>query len=113
MASNEKDRLGDKLRDAEKGRETQYFAKRDRKLIEGLRGSKREELETALREAALMRCPKCGVRLDHVHEHGLAVEECAQCKGVWIDRAELQQIAGREKDGWFARWLRGEFRKSE
>jgi hypothetical protein len=32
-----KDRLGDKLRDAEKAREDQYFAKRDKELLEKLK----------------------------------------------------------------------------
>jgi len=47
MSDGEKDRLGDKLRDVEKGREDKFFADRDRALIEklkaqtGLRKSKR------------------------------------------------------------------------
>jgi hypothetical protein len=32
-----KDRLGDKLRDAEKAREDQYFAKRDKELLQKLK----------------------------------------------------------------------------
>lgn len=36
-ADSGKDRLGDKLRDLEKAREDQFFAKRDRELIEQLR----------------------------------------------------------------------------
>ena len=40
MAVEEKDRLGDKLRDAERAREDQYFAERDRQLIDRLRQSK-------------------------------------------------------------------------
>lgn len=37
MANQEKDRLGDKLRDVQKGREEDYFARRDRELLEKLR----------------------------------------------------------------------------
>jgi len=33
----EKDRLGNKLRDVEKGREDDYFARRDRELLAKLR----------------------------------------------------------------------------
>ena len=41
--ATEKDRLGNKLRDAERAREDQYFAERDRQLIDRLRESKEGE----------------------------------------------------------------------
>ncbi len=41
MANQQKDRLGDKLRDLEKGREDDYFARKERELLEKL---KREQL---------------------------------------------------------------------
>ena len=34
MAADEKDRLGDKLRDVERAREDLYFAERDRQLLQ-------------------------------------------------------------------------------
>lgn len=37
MANEQKDRFGDKLRDAEKAREDEYFARRDRELLEKMR----------------------------------------------------------------------------
>ncbi len=37
MATEQKDRWGDKLRDAEKAREDEYFARRDRELMEKMR----------------------------------------------------------------------------
>ncbi len=42
MANENKDRLGDKLRDLERGREEDYFARRDRELLEKM---KRKEAE--------------------------------------------------------------------
>ena len=50
MAS-EKDRLGDKLHDAEKAREDQYFARRDRELIEKLKREKEQEFKEDLQAA--------------------------------------------------------------
>ena len=111
MVADEKDRLGDKLRDAERGREDQYFAERDRKLVEGLHA--KEEAEKAAKEAGLMRCPKDGTRLEQHSHHGVTVEECPSCHGMWLDYGELQAMAGKENDGWIARWLRNEFRKTE
>lgn len=40
MGNDQKDRFGDKLRDIEKGREDDYFARRDRELLEKMRRSK-------------------------------------------------------------------------
>jgi Zn-finger nucleic acid-binding protein len=103
---DEKDRLGDKLRDAEKAREDQYFKQRDRELLEKLKGAKASDAEEALKQAALMRCPKCGERLSTITRHEVVVEECAACHGVWLDHGELEHIAQRESEGWAARWLR-------
>lgn len=113
MATNEKDRLGDKLRDVERAREDQYFAERDRKLVEQLRKGKPGEADDALKRVAHMRCPKCGTRLRQQTHQGVTVEECPTCHGMWLDEGELQAMARSEDDGWIARWLRGEFRKSE
>jgi hypothetical protein len=113
MAGSEKDRLGDKLRDAERGREDQYFAEQDRKLVEQLRRAKEEEAEASLKAVAHMRCPKCGARLVQGRMHGVSVEECPACHGVWLDQGELQELGRRETEGWIARWLRREFNEPE
>jgi hypothetical protein len=111
MVADEKDRLGNKLRDAERGREDQYFAERDRKLVEELRA--KEAAAKAAPPAGLMCCPKDGTRLEEHSHHGVTVEECPSCHGMWLDYGELQAMAGKENDGWIARWLRNEFRKPE
>ncbi len=110
---SEKDRLGEKLRDAERGREDQFFAERDRQLIEQLRRTKGDDAEATLKQAAHMRCPKCGTRLGQRTLHGISVDECSSCHGVWLDEGELQAIATKEDDGWLARWLRREFQETE
>ena len=114
MVSNEKDRLGDKLRNVEKAREDQYFAERDRKLVEQLRKAKEGEDEGPMKDAAVGRCPKCGSRLQPESLNEVAVDRCPNCHGVWLDEGELQELGRREgEEGWISRWLRLEFRKSE
>jgi hypothetical protein len=108
MVVDEKDRLGDKLRDVERAREDQYFAERDRKLVEELHRAKDQGAATDA-----VRCPKDGTRLEQHSHHGVTVEECPSCRGMWLDYGELQAMAGTETDGWVARWLRNEFRKTE
>jgi hypothetical protein len=111
MAANEKDRLGDKLRDVERAREDQYFKERDRKLLDQMRKSKGLEGEDDLAPQALGLCPKCGVRLQQRDVDGVTVDECPSCAGMWLDHGELKAIADREDNGWIARWLRLEFKK--
>jgi hypothetical protein len=117
--ATEKDRLGEKLRDAERAREEQYFAERDRKLIDRLRDSKEGGTEGSTTEAAAvkgtasMRCPKCGTALVSHTLHDVSVDECPSCHGMWLDAGELEALASWENAGWIARWLRSEFRKKE
>jgi len=103
---DEKDRLGTKLREKEKAEEDRYFAQRDRELIDKLKQGKVSAEETSLRQQALMRCPKCGDKLVSLQHHGITVEECPSCQGMWLDRGELETVAQRENEGWLARFVR-------
>jgi len=115
MAASEKDRLGDKLRDVERGREDQYFADLDRKLIDKQRQEQqnisRQEVEEQLKTMALMRCPKCGEGLVKRNLHGVSVDTCPKCQGMWLEKDEMEAIAKKEDEGWIARWLRYEFKE--
>lgn len=100
---DEKDRLGGKLREKEKAEEDRYFAQRDRELLEKMKQQQTESQESA---QALMRCPKCGTKLDTITHHEVTVEECPSCQGMWLDRGELEILAQRENEGWLSRWMR-------
>ncbi|KAB2360988.1 TFIIB-type zinc ribbon-containing protein [Actinomadura montaniterrae] len=45
---------------------------------------------------ATMRCPKCASALDTHERHGVVIEECPGCKGVFLDRGELEQLIDAE-----------------
>lgn len=102
MAS-EKDRLGEKLRDAEKAREDEYFARRDRELINKLKREKEQQFKEDLQAATEMICPRCGKTLHERIEHGVTLDECAGCGGVWLDKGELDALATVDEQGWFGR----------
>jgi len=104
--ATQKDRLGEKLHDAEKAQEDQYFAKRDQELIEKLRSEREKEFTADLKAAATMRCPRCGQQLQDRVEHGVRAEECLHCGGVWLDRGEFETLASREERGWLGHLLR-------
>jgi Zn-finger nucleic acid-binding protein len=44
-----------------------------------------------------MLCPVCDERLREVERFGVTVDICPGCKGVWLDRGELERLAGMEK----------------
>jgi hypothetical protein len=102
---DEKDRLGDKLREKEKAEEDRYFAERDRELIAKLKRGKTEEQEPTIRAMARMRCPKCGERLRSETVRGATVEACPGCGGMWLDRGALEQAVAHEEGGWLTRYL--------
>jgi hypothetical protein len=103
--AEEKDRYGDKLHDAEKAREDEYFAERDRELLQKLKAETATDNEQTIRELARMRCPKDGTHLTQTKHLDVTVEECPQCKGIWLDKGVLEELSHRESAGWLARYL--------
>lgn len=43
-------------------------------------------------EVDSMNCPVCDARLRAVEKYGVEVDICPDCKGVWLDRGELEKI---------------------
>jgi uncharacterized protein len=44
-----------------------------------------------------MRCPACGGELMELERSGVHIDACRQCRGVWLDRGELDRILERER----------------
>jgi Zn-finger nucleic acid-binding protein len=42
-----------------------------------------------------MNCPKCNVPLSMSDRSGVEIDYCPQCRGVWLDRGELDKIIER------------------
>lgn len=103
---HEKDPFGDKLKDKERAEEDLYFAKRDRELLDKIRGEDEAGREAATRELALGRCPRCGERLTHRSIERVDIDECASCHGIWLDKGELEALSGRESESWLGRLFR-------
>ncbi len=43
----------------------------------------------------LMVCPQCRVELKMSDRNGIEIDYCPQCRGVWLDRGELDKIIER------------------
>lgn len=42
-----------------------------------------------------MQCPACNVTLVMTERQGVEIDYCPQCRGVWLDRGELDKIVER------------------
>ena len=42
-----------------------------------------------------MNCPKCNVALSMTDRQGVEIDFCPQCRGIWLDRGELDKIIER------------------
>ena len=40
-------------------------------------------------------CPSCGGQLVQIDRSGVRIDACRQCRGVWLDRGELDKIIDR------------------
>ena len=47
---------------------------------------------------ATLACPKCGGAWKTVRRDGVAIERCAGCQGVFLDRGELDRLIDAESD---------------
>lgn len=57
-------------------------------------GAKRLEMNHS---AAGMPCPICKVPLTMSERQGVEIDYCPQCRGVWLDRGELDKIIERSR----------------
>jgi uncharacterized protein len=44
-----------------------------------------------------MRCPNCSSRLVEVDRSEILIDACPECRGIWLDRGELDKILVRER----------------
>lgn len=42
-----------------------------------------------------MKCPNCLIELKMTERQGVEIDYCPQCRGVWLDRGELDKIIER------------------
>ena len=76
--------------------EDEYFAKQElerrKKWAQEQAAKKSAEEKEQLKKAHWMKCPKCGNDLAEIALHGVKVDQCASCGGVFLDAGELDQL---------------------
>lgn len=46
-----------------------------------------------------MRCPVCDdVRMREIEKDGVMIDVCPECKGVWLDRGELEKLMSEVRE---------------
>ena len=42
-----------------------------------------------------MKCPNCNVSLVIADRNGIEIDYCPECRGIWLDRGELDKVIER------------------
>jgi len=98
---DEKDRFGEKMKLVERAKEDIFFAARDREALEKLRGQLRK-VDIGNAEP---KCPKCPGVLETFLFHGVMLERCVGCHGIWLEHGELEQVVRKLNRGPVGDWL--------
>lgn len=43
---------------------------------------------------SVLTCPVCKGTMREMNKQGVLIDVCTQCRGVWLDRGELEKLAG-------------------
>lgn len=56
-------------------------------------------IDDAIRKAKgePLRCPNDGTRLVELERSGILIDACPECRGIWLDRGELDRLLERER----------------
>ena len=76
--------------------EDEYFAREDAELMKKQRDRAHAAFLAAERKTHIMKCPKDGYDLAVSEYHGVQIESCPHCGGMWLDAGELDAVAHEE-----------------
>ena len=79
--------------------EEEYFARQEAELLKSRRAKAQRASAEAEFHSHYMKCPKCGHDLATEQYHGLEVDRCTQCDGVWFDAGEAEQLIDEGREG--------------
>jgi acetyl-CoA carboxylase beta subunit len=76
--------------------EDEYFARQElerrKKWAQEQAAKKSAEEKEQTKKLHWMKCPKCGMDLAEIELHGVKVDQCASCGGVFLDAGEMEQL---------------------
>ena len=95
----------EELRSAEHAQEEAYFHRVNQALLAALRQQDTTKLEQTRQQYEHRRCPHCGKPLQETPYHGVQVQECPSCHGIWLDKDTLQKSRESKEGNWLQRLL--------
>ena len=90
--------------------EDEYFVKRDAELLRQQRQAAQRAVTEAERRSHYMKCPKCGYHLMTGDWHGIQIDQCTHCHGVWLDAGEAEELVKHPEPTIVSRVLRAVMR---
>src|ERR1041385_7333787 len=90
--------------------EEEYFAKRDAELWRQQRASAQKTAAEAERRSHYMKCPKCGYDLITGEWHGVQIDQCTHCHGLWFDAGAAESVVAPPPPNMCARVCRAVLR---
>ena len=77
--------------------EDEYFARLDADLMKERRAQLDAERLKQERNSHYNKCPKCGGDLKEREYHGVKIDQCEDCQGIWLDEGELKMIEDMDR----------------
>jgi len=77
--------------------EGEYFAREDAELLRKQRERAHSAAVEAERKTHYMKCPKDGYDLTSSESHGVPIETCPHCGGMWLYAGELEAVAHEDR----------------
>jgi len=72
--------------------EEEYFARREAELLRQQRETAQLAATEQERRSHFMKCPKCGFDLITGEWHGIQIDQCTHCHGIWFDAGEAETL---------------------
>ena len=66
-----------------------------------------------MNQATSLICPKCGGEMRSYERNGVLVDQCTECRGIFLDRGELERLVDAEGRHYGARRSDDEHRREE
>ena len=89
--------------------EDEYFVKQDAELLRKQRDLADAAALELERKSHYMKCPKDGHDLASSTYHGVQIETCPHCGGMWLDAGEIDAVSREERPGLLTRVLSDAF----
>ncbi len=86
--------------------EEEYFSRLEREKLDKLAAKRSDRLSEQerdeLRKLHWMRCAKCGFEMEPKVFRGQEIDVCKNCGGVYLDKGELEALAGKDRSGFLS-----------